>query len=126
MSFESILERLLRRRPQSEPCEVLHIVDLEVVDHRTALICEGASGLSTLLVPRTPSGEEAARWRHVMRIDRVEIEVRGGDVTAVLIGASHRIPSRRQVSVSVALSLIDSGSVARAVVYERGSDSSND
>lgn len=104
-------------RDVEDDVESLRVVGVEVLDTRTAVMCEGASGPTTVLLPAAPTPQQAKRWQRTMRrVDRVEIHVNGTDVTSTLVGVSHRLPTRRRVPLSAAVALIADGTIGRVTV----------
>jgi len=116
VTVRELLRRLVGRDVEHQAGELLRIVSVEVLDARTVLICEGADGPTTLVVPAVPSSGRARSLGRVMRVDRVDIEFFGPSVSAVISGVSHRIPTRRSLPVSVALGLVERGFSARVIV----------
>lgn len=124
MSIRSFLSGLLHSGtplPQPNPAsdgEVLRVISVEAADAGTALICDGANGLTTVLVPAAPTAQQAERWRRLIRVDRVEITVTGPDAQATIHGVGHRIPTRRTVPVSVGLALLADGVRGHVIVRD--------
>jgi hypothetical protein len=121
MSIRSILDALTGRtaRGAGDVRDVLRVVSVEVLDQRTALVCEGADGLTTVLVPLAPTSAQAERWQRLVRVHHVDITVSGPNTTATLHGIGHRMPTRRTIPVSVGLALLADG-VAGNVFFPSG------
>jgi len=100
---------------------VLRVLDLQVIDKRTALICEGSEGITTVMLPAVPVVHQANMWRRVMRIDRVEVCIDGSNCTATIVGLNHRLPARRGIPISVAVALLADGIIGRVLVFSEAS-----
>lgn len=132
MTLGSFLATLIGRRADNtvlnaqRSVSILRVMNVDVLAGRTAVICEGVTGLTTVLVPAVPTAGQAQRWRRLLRVDRVELEIAGSDVRATIHGVGHRLPMRREVPVSVALSLLDDGIAGRVVIAKPCEATSDD
>jgi hypothetical protein len=122
MILSSFLSNFLRRRANNTAVDaqlgggVLRVVSIDVLAGRTAVVCEDVTGLATFLVAAVPTERQAQQWRRLLRVDHVELEIAGPNVRTAIHGVGHRLPMRREVPVSVALSLLNEGIAGRVFV----------